>query len=82
LDDASVRARAAAVFETVPQANRVVQKEDETKELGRALSGLRARKLIEQSGEEWRIVADQEPVLRFYANSIVHLLPENAASAV
>jgi len=81
MDDASVRARASAVFDRVPEPNRVVQDQDESVEFGRALDGLRVRKLIKQINGNWHIVSDQESVLQFYANSIVHFLEPDAADA-
>ncbi len=81
IEDAELRAEAAAVFATVPEANRLVRKGDETLEISRALEGLRKRKLIEKQGSAWRIAPEGEAVLHFYANSIGHLLKLDAATA-
>ena len=50
-------------------------------EISRALEGMQSRALVTNEGGQWRAMPDQVPVLRFYANSIAHFLPEISALA-
>lgn len=77
----ALKARVGALLEMVPQANRVIKADAIDFELGRAIAGLVARQIIEMRDGKWQMVEGQAPVLQFYANSITHFLPENAALA-
>ena len=77
----ALKARVGALLEMVPQANRVIKADAIDFELGRAIAGLVARQIIEMRDGKWQMVEGQAPVLQFYANSIAHFLPENAALA-
>ena len=45
------------------------------------LSAMQRNKVIEQTSEGWTILAGQEPVVAFYANSIAHRFEQNRAVA-
>ncbi|MDG1170466.1 MAG: 1-acyl-sn-glycerol-3-phosphate acyltransferase [Sulfitobacter sp.] len=74
-------AQAQAVFDAVPQGNRVVRSVSMADDLKRAITGLEDRKLIEKSSTHWHVLPGQEPVLQFYANSIGHFFEGDAAGA-
>ncbi|GLT08227.1 1-acyl-sn-glycerol-3-phosphate acyltransferase [Sulfitobacter porphyrae] len=74
--------RAAQVLSQVPLANRAVDASELETELRQALNGLRARGVVLCDQSTWRANPEEVAVLRFYANSIAHLLPENAAPAL
>jgi glycerol-3-phosphate O-acyltransferase len=74
--------RAAQVLGQVPLANRAVDASELETELRQALNGLRARGVVHCDQSTWRANPEEVAVLRFYANSIAHLLPENAAPAL
>jgi len=74
--------RAAQVLGQVPLANRAVDASELETELRQALNGLRARGVVLCDQSTWRANPEEVAVLRFYANSIAHLLPENAAPAL
>lgn len=74
--------RAAQVLGQVPLANRAVDASELKTELRQALNGLRARGVVLCDQSTWRANPEEVAVLRFYANSIAHLLPENAAPAL
>ncbi|MDD9722990.1 1-acyl-sn-glycerol-3-phosphate acyltransferase [Sulfitobacter sp. PR48] len=74
--------RAAQVLGQVPLANRAVDASELETELRQALNGLRARGVVLCDQSIWRANPEEVAVLRFYANSIAHLLPENAAPAL
>jgi glycerol-3-phosphate O-acyltransferase len=59
-------------LEQVPLPNRVIRPERLAFEMDRAMAGLLARGLVQEQGDAWSIAPDQQPVLRFYANSIAH----------
>ncbi|NNK16632.1 MAG: glycerol-3-phosphate acyltransferase [Sulfitobacter sp.] len=82
ITDAKLLEKAATVLSQVPEGNRVIKPENLKHEMSRALKGLKARQLITESGDIWRIASDQRPVLQFYANSIAHFFEkDNAAEA-
>lgn len=74
--------RAAEMLGQVPLANRAVDASELETELRQALNGLRARGVVLCDQSTWRANPEEVAVLRFYANSIAHLLPENAAPAL
>lgn len=65
----------------VPEANLALDISELTLEISRALSELAKRGVIRQQGGAWWIEPDQDPVLRFYANSVAHFFDGNAAVA-
>ena len=78
----TLKEEARALFESVPARNRVIDLDKLPFEVDRALRGLEARELISKdAGSHWVIRDGQEPVLRFYANSIAHFLEGDAAQA-
>ena len=81
LTDNELRQRVTEYLDAVPEHTRVAKDADLPRELDRALTGLHARELIEKNGDTWRIAADQQAVVAFYANSISHFLPDGAAAA-
>jgi glycerol-3-phosphate O-acyltransferase len=81
LNDDDLKQAAGALFDKLPQANRVVGQADMATEVTRALGGLAARQLIKKRKGVWHIQPDQASVLQFYASSIDHFSPNNAAGA-
>ena len=81
ITDAKLLEKAATVLSEVPEGNRVIKPENLKQEMSRALKGLKARELITESGDIWRIASDHRPVLQFYANSIAHFFEEDDAAA-
>lgn len=74
LTDKELTAQASSGFARVPAQNRAVLPAEMAQDLNRAIEGLKTRGLIEKQGDQWHVVAGQEPVLQFYSNSIAHLL--------
>lgn len=74
-------ARATDLLTQVPLVNRAIDTAELEAELRRALDGLRTRGVIVEDHDEWHANPDEAAVLRFYANSIAHLLPDHAAPA-
>ncbi|MBD3663984.1 1-acyl-sn-glycerol-3-phosphate acyltransferase [Sulfitobacter sp. TSTF-M16] len=72
---------ARALMEQAPPQNRTSENEDLGAEVQRGLIGLKRRDIIELDHGYWQIKAGGEDVLAFYARSVAHLLPENAAVA-
>lgn len=77
----AMRVAAADLLAQVPEGNRVVTPDTLHKEVLRAISGLKARGLIEMREGAWYVADGQRPVLQFYANSIAHFLGGDAALA-
>ncbi|MGJ8544440.1 MAG: 1-acyl-sn-glycerol-3-phosphate acyltransferase [Sulfitobacter sp.] len=50
-------------------------------EIARSLRHMQRHGLIEQRGDTWHIQAGEGETLQFYANSIAHFLPDDAAPA-
>ncbi|MDW3225137.1 MAG: 1-acyl-sn-glycerol-3-phosphate acyltransferase [Paracoccaceae bacterium] len=46
-----------------------------------ALAQLKKHNVIEETPDGWQVIADQLPVLLFYANSVAHRFPEDATAA-
>ncbi|MGJ8628597.1 MAG: 1-acyl-sn-glycerol-3-phosphate acyltransferase [Sulfitobacter sp.] len=65
----------------MPTKNRVPQLGTLEAELDRALAGLESRGVVAKAEGGWQINEGQEPLLRFYANSIQQFVPQNAAQA-
>ncbi|OAN68976.1 glycerol-3-phosphate acyltransferase [Sulfitobacter sp. EhC04] len=81
LDTQALLDRAGAMLARVPPGNRAVDAAELETELRQALKGLRARGVVLFEQSSWRANPDETAVLRFYANSIAHLLQEDAAPA-
>jgi glycerol-3-phosphate O-acyltransferase len=81
LSDEALFAEVKTLLAQVPTKNRVPQPGTLEVELRRALSGLEGREVVRKVGDAWEIQEGQASVLKFYANSIKHLLPRNAAVA-
>ena len=81
MSSADLCLRITALVQQVPQGNRALSMDDLEMEISRALEGMQSRALVTNEGGQWRAMPDQVPVLRFYANSIAHFLPEISALA-
>lgn len=81
IEDTALRSRAAALFEAVPEENRVVGAKGRTVEISRAIEGLVNRGLIMRHGDAWHVTEGKQAVLTFYANSIAHYFSDDAAIA-
>jgi glycerol-3-phosphate O-acyltransferase len=81
IGDAALRGQAAALFKAVPDDGQVVDAQDRTLEISRAIEGLANRNLIEQRGGDWHVIEGKQAILNFYANSIAHYFSSNAANA-
>ena len=49
--------------------------------VGRARTAMERRGMIRRSGETWQMVAAEQPLLTFYANSVAHFYADHAADA-
>ncbi|APE44316.1 glycerol-3-phosphate acyltransferase [Sulfitobacter alexandrii] len=81
MDTAALLNRATDMLEQVPLGNRAVDAGELEAELRQALEGLGNRGIVLKQGAEWHMDPKEVPVLRFYANSIAHLVPGDAALA-
>ncbi len=70
-----------SLLRQIPNRNRVPQLGTLNEELDRALIGLQSREIVRKVGDTWEINVGGEPLLQFYANSILHFTDENAAIA-
>ena len=71
----------AETLEQMPARNRVPKPEVLPERLARATARLQKRSVISEGDVGWQIVEGQEAVLGFYANSIAHFAPDDAAPA-
>ena len=65
----------------VPEQNRISEAEDLLQDVERGLRGLERRDIICQQGGHWHVMPEKHDILQFYANSVAHFLPEDAALA-
>ncbi|MFD2740345.1 1-acyl-sn-glycerol-3-phosphate acyltransferase [Sulfitobacter aestuarii] len=79
LDRPALEREVARLFDRVPPANRAFDRGDLGSEVGAALAQLRRRGVVTQQPEGWSVGEGHVPLLRYYANSISHLLQANAA---
>mgnify|MGYP003626052611 FL=1 len=73
--------RTAQILANTPAPNRTVLPEDLNVEVPRALKELAARGVVVERDGVWSFGEEDRDVLQFYANSIIHLLPDDAALA-
>lgn len=71
----------AALIEKMPQRNLAFSVEKLPDVLDRSCGYMRQHGIIHAADGGWDIIAGQEQVAEFYANSIAHFLPDDAASA-
>ncbi|UOA32604.1 Putative acyltransferase plsB1 [Sulfitobacter sp. DSM 110093] len=81
LSEADLLAKVNATLEQMPMRNRVPKPDVLPDRVARATARLKKRGVISESKNGLQIVAGQEPVLAFYANSIAHFARPDAASA-
>ncbi len=81
LSEAELLAKVAATLEQMPLRNRVPKPDVLPDRVARATARLKKRGVISEDAQGLQIVAGQEPVLAFYANSIAHFPSEDAAPA-
>lgn len=77
----AVQEKVSALIAQMPTENIAVEQDNLTREVTRALDGLAQRDLVVSDGDRWRITPGSRDVLQFYANSVLHFLPENSADA-
>ncbi len=77
----ALRAAVETVIAAVPHQNLALNADKLETELARACDHMRRHGMIHQQDGVWRISTGQEDVAQFYANSIAHFLPRNAATA-
>jgi len=70
-----------ALMAQVPAGNRATSGAALEADVTRGLVGLERRKVIVLQGGQWTILPKGDAVLTYYANSIAHLLPDDAAAA-
>jgi glycerol-3-phosphate O-acyltransferase len=73
--------RVAALRSRVPAATRAFPADRTAEEVQGATANMAKRGLIELRDGTWHLVAGEEKVLKFYANSVAHHLDANAADA-
>ena len=71
----------SALMAQMPTKNCAFGPEELEVEVKRGLTGLKRRDIIGDSNDVWQITPDGADVLRFYANSVAHFLPDDAAHA-
>jgi glycerol-3-phosphate O-acyltransferase len=71
----------AELLAQTPQSNHAVNVNELEMEVARATTGLTDRGVIVLRDGVWMIGPDERPVLQFYANSILHFSPGDAACA-
>ncbi|WPZ28678.1 1-acyl-sn-glycerol-3-phosphate acyltransferase [Sulfitobacter sp. OXR-159] len=81
LSEAELLAKVAATLEQMPLRNRVPKPDVLPDRVARATARLKKRGVISEDAQGLQIVRGQEPVLAFYANSVVHFPSEDAAPA-
>ncbi|MBL4812057.1 MAG: 1-acyl-sn-glycerol-3-phosphate acyltransferase [Rhodobacteraceae bacterium] len=72
LDEATITAEAAALLALFEGGTVPIPDSNAAEICADALDQLSRRKLIKKQGQLWLVVAEEVPVLRFYANSIAH----------
>ncbi len=77
----ALRKAVETVIAKVPHQNLALNPDKLDTELTRACEHMRRHGMIHQQDGVWRINTGQEDVAHFYANSIAHFLPEDAATA-
>ena len=73
--------RVQMLMDRMPQDNRASLGADLEADVMRGLVGLQRRKIIALENRQWVIQPKGEAILSYYANSVAHLLPKNAAVA-
>lgn len=81
MDTGGVVDQVALLMGQIPTKNQVPKPDVLRFEVDRAVQGLAAREIILDTDGVWHIAPGLEAVVRFYANSIQHFVPENAAIA-
>jgi glycerol-3-phosphate O-acyltransferase len=81
MDTGGLVDQVALLMGQIPTKNQVPKPDVLRFEVDRAVQGLAAREIILDTDGVWHIAPGQEAVVRFYANSIQHFVPENAAIA-
>ena len=81
MDTGGLVDQVALLMGQIPTKNQVPKPDVLRFEVDRAVQGLAAREIILETDGVWHIAPGQEAVVRFYANSIQHFVPENAAIA-
>ncbi|WP_093743311.1 1-acyl-sn-glycerol-3-phosphate acyltransferase [Sulfitobacter delicatus] len=81
MSDEELLRQVSEALEQMPARNRVPKPDVLPERVSRATARLKKRGVISQSAAGWQIVEGQEAVLAFYANSIAHFTPANAAPA-
>lgn len=81
MDTGGLVDQVALLMGQIPTKNQVPKPDVLRFEVDRAVQGLAAREIILDTDGVWHIAPGQEAVVRFYANSIQHFVPENAATA-
>ncbi|MFK7836663.1 MAG: 1-acyl-sn-glycerol-3-phosphate acyltransferase [Sulfitobacter sp.] len=79
--ETALKERVQELSSVMPQENLVVPHSDIDREVIRAMFGLKDREIVTNEGDVWRVLPEQSSVLEFYANSVTHFLPKNAAIA-
>ena len=74
-------AQVNALMAKVPAQNRTSEGAELEPDIARGLRGLERRGVIRQQNSQWHAVPNREDILRFYASSVAHFLPEDAAPA-
>ena len=81
LNHADLLAKVEATLQQMPARNRVPKPDVLPERVARAAARLKKRGVISETEHGLQVVAGQEPVLAFYANSIAHFSNGDAAPA-
>lgn len=71
-----LEAEVALLLAQIPEQSIAVDKDNLSGEVGRACLHMQQHGLLRQVEGEWQVMETQEMAVQFYANSIVHYLPE------
>ncbi len=81
IPEADMAGQVNALMSKVPPQNRTSEGAALLPDIERGLRGLRRRGIIRLNEGAWHVLPQRMDVLQFYASSIAHFLPEDAARA-
>jgi glycerol-3-phosphate O-acyltransferase len=81
IPEADMEAQVNALMSKVPLQNRTSEGAALLPDIERGLRGLRRRGIIHLNEGAWHVLPHRMDVLQFYASSVAHFLPEDAALA-
>lgn len=80
-DPINLVAEVKLLLDRIPQTNIAIDREALEDEVNRACKYLVQHHVIQKRGATWHVIEGEQGTISFYANSIVHFLPRDAALA-